>query len=515
MMNRNYLLRISLCAIMATSSAIQALTLTGLTFYSPRSQSTDAARLIVGWHPYINKPNQSLYGALTAAPSYGGMTRSRRSAEVLFSTNNLTVSGSQVENRGENDFLADFFGLSPSFYSNVTLHPSIQTFLVDFGWYIGWQNWYFVARAPAVRTRWNIDVEELVVNNGTTTPFPANYMDFPAVPEPITSFKQAVRGGVTWGQVSQGMQYGTFGCPQTTHALSDLQMAIGYNIVNNETGFAGFNLRASAPTGTRPDGTYLFEPIVGNGHHWELGVGFSGKAVLWEKDGTQDFSFFCDINYTYLFKAHQRRSFDFTVNGMCSRYILVKEFDGLGNYTGVCQPAINATTLNCDVWTDLELDIVFMLAYTSPNWIVDLGYEGWIRSHEKIALRQCIPENRYGFKGIQNVTDIFGNVIETTQNSVTINGNNFADQASVANISPVFIKTSDLSLKSAASPLVMTHKLFGNLSYAFPCDYRRVVPFIGFGGDIEFEGINRHFTVRNDKDTLSQWSVWIKGGFGY
>lgn len=515
-MNHKKIIRLSIFLLLLSSSAyLNPLTLTGLTFYSPRSQSTDAARLIVGWHPYINKYCQHLYGALTAAPSYGGMTRSRRSAQVLFSTNQLVVSGSQVENRGKNDFLADFFGLSPSFYSNVMLHPSIQTFLVDFAGYVGWENWYFVARAPAVRTRWNIEIEEIVENNGEGTPFPADYMDANPVPEPVTSFAQAMRGGVTWGQVSQGMKYGIFGCPQTTHALSDLQVALGYNIVNNETGFAGFNVRASAPTGTRPNSTYLFEPIVGNGHHWELGVGFSGKAVLWEKDGIEDFSFFCDINYTYLFKTLQRRSFDFSVNGMCSRYILVKEFDGAGNYTGVSQPAINATTLHCDVWNDLELDIVFMVAYTSPHWIVDLGYEGWIRSHEKIALRQCIPENIYGFKGIQDVTDIFGNLIDTTQSAITINGNAFSDQAAVADLTPVYIKTSDLNIASAASPLVMTHKLFGNISYAFADCCKKVVPFIGVGGDIEFEGINRHFTVRNDKDTLSQWSFWIKGGFGY
>lgn len=514
-MNYKKLLRISICVFMVISSNTHSLTLTGLTFYSPRSQSTDAARLIVGWHPYINKCGEKLYGAFTAAPSYGGMTRSRRSAQVLFSTNQINVTGSQVENRTENDFLADYFGLSPSFYSNVTLHPSIRTFLVDFAGYLGWGNWYFEMRAPAVRTRWNIDIEELIDNDGSDTLFPADYMDVDAVAEPVSSFKQAMRGGATWGQVSQGMKYGTFGCPQTTHALSDLQMAFGYNLVNNATGFAGFNLRASAPTGTRPNSTVLFEPIVGNGHHWELGVGFSGKAVLWERDGIQDFSFFSDINYTYLFKAKQRRPFDFTVNGMCSRYMLVKEFDGAGNYTGVCQPAINFTTLDCDVWNDLELDIVFLLAYSSPHWIVDLGYEGWIRSHEKISLLECIPENRYGFKGIQDVTDIFGNLIGTTQSSATINGNDFADQAAVADPTPIFIKTSDLNISSAASPLVMTHKLFGNISYAWADSFKRAIPFLGVGGDIEFEGINRHFTVRNDKDTLSQWSIWVKGGFGY
>lgn len=515
-MNYKKLVPLSVCILIgAAAQNLHALTLTGLTFYSPRSQSTDAARLIVGWHPYINKCGEKLYGSLTAAPSYGGMTRSRRSAQVLFSTNQITVTGSQVENRKPNDFLADYFGLSPSFYSDVMLHPSIQTFLVDFAGYLGWSNWYFAVRAPAVRTRWNIEIEEVIANNGEGTQFPADYMDANAVSEPVASFKQAMRGGATWGQVSQGMKYGTFGCPRTTHALSDVQMALGYNIVNNNEGFAGFNLRSSAPTGTRPDSTVLFEPIVGNGHHWELGIGFSGKAVLWEKDGTQDFSFFCDINYTYLFKALQRRPFDFTVNGMCSRYILVKEFDNLGNYTGVCQPAINATTLHCDVWNDLELDIVFMLGYSSRNWVVDLGYEGWIRSHEKIALRECLPEHRFGFKGIQDVTDIFGNLINTTQSLATINGNDFADQPFVADVTPIYIKTSDLNLISAASPLVMTHKLFGNVSYAFPSESTRAVPFIGVGGDIEFEGINRHFTVRNDKDTLSQWSFWVKGGFGY
>lgn len=113
------------------------------------------------------------------------------------------------------------------------------------------------------------------------------------------------------------------------------------------------------------------------------------------------------------------------------------------------------------------------------------------------------------------MSDVFGNPLDTTQSSVTINGNALTDQAAVADATPVFIQTSDLDLSSAASPLVMTHKLFTAVNYAWPTECKRVTPFFGVGGDVEFEGINRHFTVRNDKDTLSQWSIWFKGGVGY
>lgn len=500
-------------------TCLEGFTLTGLTFFSPRSQSTNAARDLVGWHPYINLYNKKdVYGAVEVTPEYGQSVRAHRIANALFSTQTLRISGSLVPNREENDLLADFFGLSPSFDSDILLNPVIKTFQTDFGAYIGWDNFYVRFHAPAVWTQWQIEIFEEVADNGHTTPFPAGYMDVQEVTAPVQSFSQAICCPVAFGQVHNPMANGTFGCPHSLAGLSDLQIAIGWNFVNTPDGHCGFNLRTSAPTGSRPTSKVLFEPIVGNGKHWELGAGFTGRIQLWEKDGHQALSLYTDVNGTTLFKALQHRSFDFTVNGWGSRYELLKEFDAIGNYTGNLVPAINVTTLPVNVAAAFELDLAAMAGYVYNNVVIDLGYNLWLRTHESVTLKEGIPSNRYALKGIQNVATVPGGApLISTQSLCLITGDQLSQQAAVADPNPpVYITTCDLDLSTAGSPLVMTQKIFGHIGYSWKKWYETgAAPYLGIGAEMEFEGLNDRATEIQDKNTLSQWNVWIRGGWSF
>ena len=264
---------------------------------------------------------------------------------------------------------------------------------------------------------------------------------------------------------------------------------------------------------------FFFEPIVGNGKHWELGVGFTGHVITWEKGIDQNLSVYTDLNITYMFSARQRRSFDFKKNGFGSRYLLLKEFDSNGIFTGKVIPAINKTTLECKVRNDIQVDFVFMFGYTYKGIVFDIGYNGWIRSKEKISLQGCIEEKRFGIKGIQ---DVFNRTINQpdmlTQSTATFMGNNLSEQDMVADDpSPLFITTEDIDVKSAASPRVMTHKIFFHLGHIWEKwnGSPKTSPFIGAGFEIEFEGINERNTSQTDKTTMGQWGVWFKGGLTY
>src|SRR5579863_6757967 len=195
-----------------------------------------------------------------------------------------------------------------------------------------------------------------------------------------------------------------------------------------------------------------------------------------------------DANFTNMLKARQRRSFDFCQNGFFSRYILVKEIDQNGIFTEVLLPAINITTLDCNVRVSIQVDMVFMFGYTYNNFVFDIGYNGWIRSREKISLRQCIPANTYGLKGVQfAVNTITEQPNNTTESSATI----FETQPIVSDGPfPVFISTRDLNVDSAA-------------------------PFFGIGAEIEFEGINSRNAYQPANTTMGQASVWLKGGVAF
>ena len=305
--------------------------------------------------------------------------------------------------------------------------------------------------------------------------------------------------------------------PLTKNGVADWRFTFGYNAYMSEKFHVGFGVTGAAPTGNRPNGEFFFEPMIGNGKHWEFGAGFSGRALLWEADGIQEFSLFADLNLTHLFKSCQRRSFDFCFNGFGSRFILLKQFDTAGNYTGTILPAINVTSLCCDVSVAIQFELLAMFGYTYKGFEFDIGYNGWIRSHEKICLKDCIPDRTYALKGIQDVASLIGGLNDLTQSTATLHGNPLDDQGLVVDPdSPIFISTCDLDLESAASPLVITHKLFFHIGYGWQeSSDDWFVPFIGLGSSIEFQGINDPQSRQPDNLTLNQWALWLTGGVAF
>src|SRR4030095_268783 len=490
--------------------------LRGISIFSPRSQDRNAARDIVDWHRYIHRWDaEKNYSALSFTPQYNQSLRPERMSLVLFNSDTFSLSGSQIPGRADTqELLADYFGLSPAFASDSYFKPVIRNFIFDMALYIGFDSWvkglYLQLRGPAVWTQWNLKLSEEILEEGLTTPFPPGYMAENAVEAPYHSFTQAMKGLVPFGQVEK-LRYGKICQAQTLKGLAALEIVLGYDFIRRETSHVGFNVRASAPTGSRPKGIFFFEPRVGCGKNWQVGIGFTGHTRLWEKDEEQELSMYVDCNFINLIKAHQHRSFDFKKNGFFSRYILAKEFDKNGEFTEKILPAINFTTLKCNVHNSIMVDMVFMFGYTYNNFLFDIGYNGWIRSREKISLLECIPQKKYGLKGVQfAVNTITEQPDNTTESLATIfeTGPIISDGPF-----PVFVTTNDIYVKSAASPLILTQKLFWHFAYAWPQkDTHEYSPFLGIGAEIEFEGINSRNAYQPANTTMGQASVWLKGG---
>jgi len=520
-MNKTLLLFMHILIHVTMASSLCSQQLQGRSFFSPRSQSTNLAREMSGWYPHIYQYGMGTnYGSIVINPAYAHSVRPARIAEFLFGTDTLAISGSTIENRGPEDILADYFGLSPQFASVINITPKIKNLMVNLDGYWGLDKYckglYVRIHAPLVWTRWDVQMWEDIELTGQNIPFAPLYMDEDAVPAATNTFLDVLNGSIRFGQMQEALAYGKVNGAQTKTGISDVQCTLGWNFILEERGHFGLSLRAAVPTGTKPESRFLFEPLVGNGHHWELGVGLSALSLLWEKDGDQALSFCVELNMMYSFASKQKRSFDLLPNGFGSRYMLVKEFDENGNYTGKLSPLINHTTLDCKVHIDLQCDILFMFSYTYNGVVFDIGYNGWIRSREKIALDGCIPKNRFALKGIQNVFFNTGQLSDITQSTATLHGNNLSEsnQILVADAAPpVFINTEDLNLHSAGAWRMLTHKIFAYLGYSWFESTLRYKPFIGIGGEIEFEGENERNSVQVDKPTMSQLGLWLKVGF--
>ena len=70
---------------------------------------------------------------------------------------------------------------------------------------------------------------------------------------------------------------------KTKAGVADIDLALGYNFLKKKGNHIGVYLDVTIPTGNKPKGEFLFEPICGNGQHWAFGGGLDTKFKLWNK----------------------------------------------------------------------------------------------------------------------------------------------------------------------------------------------------------------------------------------
>jgi len=453
------------------------------TYYSIRSQSENSARDISGWanefHIHQYCPNY-WYGCFALTGYYNISLNQNSILETLFGSDancypgglQVDIQGSRVEDRKSNSWLADYFGLPTDYESRLFFNPIIQNFLLDVGWYMPLTmchpNAYFYIHAPITQTQWNLDLQEVIIKRGNILGYDPGYFSPQAVErrdllKSFTRYSSRCEAPdlgdnstfvpLERSKISEAVQYAT--------GLSDIQLQVGYNFILECTRHLGMNLRAAIPTGTRPKGIYLFEPIVGNGHHWELGFGVTAHQEIWRTwNEEQSTALYFELYVTHLFKTRQTRSFNLN-NGINSRYMLAQKMDTPvvnllasptennlngtapgAQFKGVFCPVANLTTFPVNISINAQVDMSILLNYTNHEWTWDFGYNLWMRTCENISVdSDCtlpFTNNKewalkgdtfvYGFTSTDTIPAQFAGVpglLSATQSKATIhNGTN-------------------------------------------------------------------------------------------
>ncbi len=432
-------------------------------FLQWRSQGRDMARKLYGttsWAVYQPDMEDQTYGTFNVTVQYDQSFRNSRIADCLFgpavvannvetpnNCNNdcddavIMISGLDVEGtRGPRELMAENFLLPRDFKSVISFSPKVQDVVVDFNLFVGFSRWcdglYFRLYGPVVWNKVNLKAKESVINPGTPSNFDvdpvvlgggyeAGFFDVDAVPTQ-SLFDKALEffGGCTFpggyeGQevTVQSLKFAKFSnCPvagsnpcdddcngTSRHktGFAELRGEFGYNYIRENYRFL-INLQAAAPTGTKIKAEYLFPAYIGNGHHWELGVGLGGAWRMWSsEDAERSFNFIVEADITHLFKAKQQRTFDLKCKPL-SRYMLAEKLadnadvaviDRLAGdsnagvqFADEYAPVANFSTRNVKVSIGVQGDLVAMFNYTCRGFSWDLGYNFWAMSSSKIKL---------------------------------------------------------------------------------------------------------------------------------
>lgn len=411
-------------------------------FVQWRSEGRDTARKLVGTtshHVYLYDM-ESFYGTFNITPQYDQTFHADKLLECYFGSsltncNTLIIAGTEAPALNVNkDWMAENFYLPRDFKSAISFSPKVQNFLVDFNLFVGLDEWvkglYFRVYGPVVNNRVTLDPCETIENEGTVGYAPGF---FSPTEVPASTLLQSAlsffNGNTTItvpGIITTPLLKSKIACSkQSTTGFAELRGELGWIYLHEDYHF-GFNIQAAAPTGKRPHGEYVFETQVGNGKHWELGVGLTAHYTMWRNESDDkhlDFVFEADV--THLFNASQMRSFDL-IGRPDSRYMLAEKVnlkptvDLFGNtvadgaagtvtaassqFNAEYSPVANFTTREVEVSIGIQGDIVAMLNYTHLGFSWDLGYNYWGMSHEHIELKDSncaptFPANTWALKG--------------------------------------------------------------------------------------------------------------------
>ena len=436
---------------------------------------------------------------------------------------------------------------------------------------------------PFVYTNWDINIKEEVIHRGTNNYVPGYFNATGIEREQLLSRFTKFISGTSAPQVEnlifEPLQNAKMDpCSRRLVHYSELSTTIGYDRFINGYHHMGIGFQFSAPCGNRPKGEFLFEPIIGNGHHWECGVELSAHFRTWTNQTEDIFTeFFFDTVISHLFKAKQRRSFDLKESPN-SRYMLMQKLsptisdnlngngiNSIAQYASAVAPVANITTFKVNVSINAQADIAFMYAYTKNKNTWSFGYSLWTRGCEEITIKnpEIFPESMWALKGDahtfgfvaqqlppQNLPVGTPVALSATEHKATINsGTNLSDDfasqnhqidhpqpafagnqrlvatindTTIANqintsIQPQFISFHDIDINSAATS-GFSQKIFTHFNHKI-AHGETVESYIGIGAEIEF-GRQAGPTPAIGADkcvncALSYWGMWLKGGVSF
>ncbi|PKN03381.1 hypothetical protein CVU75_02535 [Candidatus Dependentiae bacterium HGW-Dependentiae-1] len=500
-----------------------------------RSPGQNAARMLSSLYPDVRfyDPAQPYYGSFYITPSYTRTLRPTTIADSLFGNTLfkevdcattspakrvIRVAGSAEKNMDDprKNWIADYSYLANNFKSSLFFYPLIQTISFDVGTYVGFDHGFFMRfQAPLATTRWDIGADEVITpttgGNGfhkiwhNNNNLVQSFLDYSCCG--ITPTRDSALGDPTGTSYPLGVSK-ICPWPEKKTGIADVHVDAGWNFVNNERHQLGIYARAVAPTGNRPEGLMLFEPLLGNGGHWEAGGGLTGHLRFWESDYENKQINFCfDAQITHLFNARQRRAFDLKKQGPLSRYMLAIDAP-LGSPHINTTPIANLTYANIQTNASVQADIVALFNYASDTFTWNIGYNFWRVSCETISCyTPCTPCEKT--RGLQN-------------GSWQMIGTNSTIHKLGTNATATLLTPQDVDIDGARVS-GQSHKFFTQFAYTWlDLMSTRVIPHLGIGAEYEVGGSRCAIGCAQQcgKPCCTncmpwQWSIWLTGGFTF
>jgi hypothetical protein len=361
------------------------------------------------------------------------------------------------------------------------------------------KRWWFEVSSPIEWVRNDVRLTESISNPGTVAAGAQGKVN--------TSMKEAFLGqkpflnnitqpsAVGFLVTGSVWNFGKIAGSRTHTAAAEIEVKIGYDYLCEEMCHAEGYIGGLIPTGNRPKGEFVFEPIVGNNFHGGLMWGASWGWEIW-CSCDRYLHFEMATNGRYLFQNTQTRSFD-VKNKPWSRYQLVYR-NATEAAAQVVQEGINVFTQKVKVRPRYQKDLNTALVYSHCGFQGEIGYNFWAKTSEKVSLNTpWVPGPAFA-----NINAAgFSTDISEINRAITIKEIFDGTGATIAYSNNARIQEQDLDLGSAATPCAISNIFYGSLGYRW--DNWCWPVFVGVGGSYE---------LASSCSAVNRFTVWGKFG---
>ncbi|HRN78570.1 MAG TPA: hypothetical protein PLU71_04975 [Candidatus Dependentiae bacterium] len=415
--------------------------------------------------------------------------------------------------------------ITDPFVSRITLRPEQSVIGLGFSFLAKFEackrNWFFAVSAPLMRVKNDMGLCEVITSTG-------QFYDVTPIEDEVTNLNQELHN-MTQALNQSDWCFGKICCGSLSKTrLAFIQAMLGLEWASNEHCFATSFLGITIPTGNKPEGKYIFEPIVGTAGHWGL-YSYTTMGIEFHRFSSNNYvaTIDTDIMMQYLFSRTEKRSMDLKYKPW-SRYMeLYKNKDQAIQANDLqatsidawflATPGINILTQDVKVKPGYSVSLnVALTLNRDPNFADrgftgEIGYNFYAREAECVELECC----SLGGAAIKDHSGRgFVNPVRTMTNDLLSNEASVANQVFhgentttdvIDNYDTRALTIDDLDLNSAAHPCVLSNTVYAALGYDW-ADIKCPVT-AGVGGSYEFAG--------RMNTSLDRWLIWGKLGIDF
>lgn len=351
------------------------------------------------------------------------------------------------------------------------------------------KGWFVHISTPIMKVSNDVGYSESIINPGGGQ-VPEGY---------VGTIGDALRGKTVFGN-SHFENAKISDCALTKWGLGDIEATVGYETIYCERFHGMWAGGCVIPTGNKPQGEYIFEPIIGNNKHFGLILLGEYSYELWINPcGDKNIWFHTNGFSQYLFGNRQRRSFDL-LDKQWSRYMWVYRTQTPYASPELQTPGINVFTQDVNVWPRSSFNASNSFVYTqNDGFIAEAGYSTYYRQEEEVKLACPWLDNVYIVGIDQTNTNVFVTESNATMRRFLESQGIIFDKQENGDPNIIKVTEDDLDMRSAAHPCTISHALWGAMGYQW--DHLCFPLLASGGGSYEFSTENL---------ALHRWTIWAK-----